>query len=123
MKLTVVVSDDLIRLAFEGGQPWTSENFFGELDNMFASIKHAFISRPSPVLFDFSRAGHVDSSVVSLLVQAIRLAGTYRVSVVTADHDVMSLFHLMGFHKLADLYPSVETFEAERANVRTQGAE
>jgi anti-anti-sigma regulatory factor len=77
-------------------------------------MKQAFDAHPGPLLFDFSRLDHIDSSIVTLLVQGLRLAGPRGVSVVAADRNTLNLLDRMGFNSLASIFPSMQAFEESR---------
>lgn len=114
MKLHVHSKQDYIRLEFNGGDPWNSSNFFHQLDSMYHQLKDAYTQAPRPIVFDFTETAHVDSSVITLVVQALRLADEkQRISIVAPSEETMGLFHLMGFGKLTDLYFSMEEYEQE----------
>ncbi len=117
MKLHVHSKAHYIRLEFEGSDPWNSQNFFQQLDAMFSTCKEVYNQRPRPVVFDFSNASRVDSSIITLVIQVLRLTEEkHSIAIVSPNEDTMSLFHLMGFGKLTELYSSMEEYESDSQN-------
>ncbi|MBD3320287.1 MAG: hypothetical protein GF350_04240 [Chitinivibrionales bacterium] len=106
MKLNTRDDGSWLRFYFEDTEPWSGDSFFEQLDRMFATVKGSFQKSHSRIVFDFSRSDRIDSSIIALLVQTIRLAGDRRVAVIMPDTESKNLLLVMGIDKLADIYDS-----------------
>ncbi len=110
MELDLREEHGTTRFVVTNDEPWVPATFFAQLDRMSAKLMKALRNPDTKLLFDFSRAEHLDSSIISLLVQAVRMAGSRRVSIVTPHSETANLLHLMGIDKLADVHDSLEDY-------------
>lgn len=99
-----------------GNEHWTPSTFFPQLDSALDRVKMALSEYPARILFDLTALTTVDSSLITLVVQTIRLAGTGRVSVIVANPDVYSWLALLGIDRLADIFNSEQEWREKQDN-------
>ncbi|HMD69474.1 MAG TPA: STAS domain-containing protein [Chitinivibrionales bacterium] len=98
-----------------GNEHWTPSTFFPQLDSAMDRVKMALSEEPTArILFDLSALTTVDSSLITLVVQTIRLSGTGRVSVIVANPDVYSWLALLGIDRLADIFNSEQEWREKQ---------
>jgi anti-anti-sigma regulatory factor len=97
------------RFAVLEKQSWTPSTFFPQLDSALERVKLALSEGPGAgILFDLMALDTIDSSLITMIVQTIRMSGTGRVSVLVASPDVFSWLALLGIDRLAEIYNSEE---------------
>ena len=98
-----------------GSAHWTPSTFFPQLDSAQDRVKMALAEDPNVrILFDLSALITIDSSLITLVVQTIRLSGTGRVSVIVSSPDVYSWLALLGIDRLADVYNSEQEWREQQ---------
>jgi anti-anti-sigma regulatory factor len=98
-----------------GNAHWTPSTFFPQLDSAMDRVKMALSEdQRARILFDLTALTTVDSSLITLVVQTIRLAGTGRVSVIVANPDVYSWLALLGIDRLADIFNSEQEWREQQ---------
>ncbi len=113
MNIRVDREDGWIRFAIPGKDRWTPSTFFSRLDGALACIRTALSDNPGyRILFDLLSLETVDSSLVTIIVQTVRMAGSAEVCVLVENPDVFSLLALLGIGRLAHLYESEEAWRA-----------
>jgi anti-anti-sigma regulatory factor len=96
---------------------WTPSTFFPQLDSVLARIKTALADRPGArILFDLSALDTIDSSLITIVVQTIRMAGSGRVHVIVPHPDVYSWLALLGIDRLAEIYESEDAWRQKQEN-------
>jgi anti-anti-sigma regulatory factor len=96
---------------------WTPSTFFPQLDSVLARIRTVLAEKPGArVLFDLLALDTIDSSLITILVQTVRLAGTDRVSVLVSHPDVFSWLALLGLDRLAEIFDSEEAWRQKQEN-------
>lgn len=108
MKLEIQEDETWRRFIVDDTDGWTAANFFSELDRVFSAIKQVAGKADKDVLFDLSRLVRVDSSMITLLVQTMRVVGERKINVITPDKETSYLLSLMGIDRLAHMYDSEE---------------
>ncbi|MBD3422297.1 MAG: hypothetical protein GF398_19460 [Chitinivibrionales bacterium] len=85
-------------------QPWSSESFYQNLDTSLSAIKKEFLTRPANLILDFSRLSRIDSSIIALAVQVIRLVSeSFETTIISPHCEATDLLELMGLDKLATI--------------------
>lgn len=112
MKLQITNEKNWHCFAVDDSDGWNADNFFSELDRVFLAIKEVAGNDEKDVLFDLSRVKRVDSSMVTLLIQTMRLIENRKMSIITSDKDTSDLLLLMGIDKLAHIYNSEDDWRA-----------
>jgi ABC-type transporter Mla MlaB component len=110
MKLQIIQEKSLLRFVIDNSDGWDADNFFSELDRVFLAIKEVAEKDEKDVLFDLCHAKRVDSSMITLLVQTMRVIGGRKMSIITCDSDTADLISLMGLDKLAHIYDSEDAW-------------
>ncbi len=112
MNIRVIQEGSGYRFTVRGKDQWTPSTFFPQLDSTLAHIKTAVSEKPQArILFDLVSVDSVDSSLITIIVQTVRMAGAGRVSVLVANPDVYSWLAL-----LADLFDSEEEWRTRQKN-------
>jgi ABC-type transporter Mla MlaB component len=112
MILQIVEESTCHRFVVDDSDGWTAANFFSELDRVFSAIKQVAGKENKDVVFDLSGLARVDSSMITLLVQTIRVVGNRKISIITPDRETSHLLSLMGIDKLAHMYDSEEEWRS-----------
>ncbi|MGB7566757.1 MAG: STAS domain-containing protein [Chitinivibrionales bacterium] len=93
---------------------WTPSTFFPQLDSAVEKVRFEFEkSSQEAVVFDLSSLKSMDSSVISLVIQTVRLARNKRVCVLATHEDVFNMLMLLGIDELAHVYSSESTMNEE----------
>lgn len=120
MNLSVTRDDGWCVFSVRETERWTPSTFFPQLDSALARIRVALSEDPkAAVLFDLSALNTIDSSMITLVVQTVRMAGTGRVSVLVSSPEVYSWLALLGIDQLAEIFNSEEEWRAKK-NVSQQ---
>ena len=115
MNITVTRDKGWCRLSVLEKARWTPSTFFPQLDSAIARISVALSEDPkAPILFDLSALSTIDSSLITLVVQTVRMAGTGRVNVVVSSPEVYSWLALLGINQLAEIFSSEEEWRIKK---------
>ena len=86
---------------------WTPTTFFPQLDSALEKVRFELEKSPREiVVFDLSSLKSLDSSIISLVIQTIRLAHDKKVCVLATHEDVFNMLMLLGVDELAHIYSS-----------------
>jgi anti-anti-sigma regulatory factor len=85
---------------------WQIHNFMSLVDSMFDQIKESRERGGGRILFDLSQLTYFDSTVVSLILRAVRLTGDLKNSLIVADDKTRDILGLLGITRLVDVYES-----------------
>ena len=122
MNLRVTRESGWHRFTVLDKEHWTPSTFFPELDRALERVKLALAEGPSTrILFDFLLLDTIDSSLITLVVQTIRMAGAGRVCVIVANSDVYSWLALLGIDRLAEIFNSEDEWHAMLEQQESQG--
>jgi anti-anti-sigma regulatory factor len=89
---------------------WQIHNFLPLVDSMYARIKEVFDRVGGRLVFDLSSLTYFDSTMVSLILRAVRLTGDTKNAVVITDEKTRDILTLLGIDKLVDMYDSEAAF-------------
>jgi hypothetical protein len=96
---------------------WTPATFFPQMDSVVGMISAACMEKNKKrVLFDLSPIESFDSSLTTILVQTIRLAGLDNVAILVTNGEVANWLRLLGIDKLAEIYESEAAWKARGQN-------
>lgn len=90
---------------------WKLPTFFPLVDAMYKQIKTAYEEDPRPVVFDLTTLDYIDSTVVSLFLQTVRLTGETRNAMLVQNNYIRDLINLLGIDKLLDIYDNEEEWD------------
>ncbi len=91
---------------------WQIHNFLPLVDSMYAKIKENYERHPGRLVFDLSELTYFDSTMVSLVLRAVRLTGRDKNALVIGDEKTRDILNLLGIDKLVDIYGSLDAFAA-----------
>jgi anti-anti-sigma regulatory factor len=91
---------------------WQIHNFLPLVDSMYSKIKENYTRVGGRLLFDLSGLTYFDSTMVSLILRAVRLTGDSKNAVVITDEKTRDILTLLGIDKLVDMYESETAFTA-----------
>jgi anti-anti-sigma regulatory factor len=93
---------------------WTPATFFPQLDSAVEKVRFELEkSSQENVVFDLSSLKSMDSSIISLVIQTIRLARNNKVCVLATHEDVFNMLMLLGVDELAHVYSSESVMNEE----------
>ena len=96
---------------------WTPSSFFPELDSVMARIKETLNGNTdAAVVFDLSHLESIDSSMITVIVQTVRIVTDRKISVIAPNNDVYTWLSLLGIDRLSDLFES-EALWREKNNI------
>jgi ABC-type transporter Mla MlaB component len=108
-----------LRVTFLEKTKWTPATFFPHMDSVVGMISSACMEKNKKrVLFDLSPIEYIDSSLTTILVQTIRLAGLDNVAVLVTNTDVANWLTLLGIDKLADIYESEAAWNERKKEIK-----
>jgi anti-anti-sigma regulatory factor len=117
MNLQVTEDGQWCRFRILEKEHWTPSTFFPQLDSVLARIKTALSEKPGArILFDLLALDTIDSSLITILVQTVRMSGVDRVSVLVSHPDVFGWLALLGLDRLADIFDSEEAWRQKQDN-------
>lgn len=117
MNLQVTEEGQWYRFRILEKDTWTSSTFFPQLDSVLARIKTVLAEKPGArILFDLMALDTIDSSLITVLVQTVRMTGVDRVSVLVSHPDVYSWLALLGLDRLAEIFDSEEAWRQKQEN-------
>jgi anti-anti-sigma regulatory factor len=89
---------------------WTPSTFFPQLDSAIEKVRFELEENSQEtIVFDLSSLKSMDSSIISLVIQTIRLAHNKKVCVLATHEDVFNMLMLLGVDELAHIYSSEST--------------
>ena len=91
---------------------WQIHNFLPLVDSMYTKIRENFDKVGGQLLFDLSGLTYFYSTMVSLILRAVRLTGDAKNAVVITDEKTRDILTLLGIDKLVDMYESEAAFMA-----------
>jgi hypothetical protein len=91
---------------------WEVAEFFPLIDRMLKQIRASFESTGRPFVFDISALEKFDSSLVSLVIQTVRLTGDLRNALVLPSGKSREVVETLGLPRLIDVYGSKEEWES-----------
>jgi anti-anti-sigma regulatory factor len=117
MNIQVTVDGQWYRFRILEKEHWTPSTFFPQLDSVLARITTVLSEKPGArILFDLMALDTIDSSLITILVQTVRMTGNDRVSVLVSHPDVYSWLALLGLDRLADIFDSEEAWRQKQKN-------
>jgi anti-anti-sigma regulatory factor len=120
MNIQVTQEGQWCRFKILEKEHWTPSTFFPQLDSVLARIKTVLAEKPGArILFDLLALDTIDSSLITILVQTVRMTGTDRVSVLVSHPDVFSWLALLGLDRLAEIFDSEEAWRQKQENHNT----
>jgi anti-anti-sigma regulatory factor len=115
MNLQVTEEGQWYRFRILEKDTWTSSTFFPQLDSVLARIKTVLSEKPGArILFDLLALDTIDSSLITILVQTVRMTGVDRVSVLVSHPDVFGWLALLGLDRLAEIFDSEEAWRQKQ---------
>lgn len=109
MNFTVSRNGKWHRFALRQQDRWTPATFFPQLDSIMARIREDLDGEKDPcVVFDLSGLETIDSSMITVIVQTVRIAGGKKVCVIAPNNDVYTWLSLLGIDRLAAMFESEE---------------
>jgi anti-anti-sigma regulatory factor len=117
MNIQVIEEGQWYRLRILEKENWTPSTFFPQLDSVLVRIKTVLSEKPGArILFDLLALDTIDSSLITILVQTVRMTGVDRVSVLVSHPDVFSWLALLGLDRLAEIFDSEEAWRQKQEN-------
>jgi len=98
---------------------WQIHNFLPLVDSMYTRIMENYQAVPGRLVFDLSELTYFDSTMVSLILRAVRLTGEQKNALVIGDEKTRDILSLLGIDKLVDIYDSRAAFESASGVSRT----
>lgn len=92
---------------------WQIHNFMSLVDSMFKDIEANYQESGSRILFNLSELTYFDSTVVSLILRAVRLTGDNKNSLLVSDVKTRDILGLLGINRLVDIYDSEAEWASE----------
>jgi anti-anti-sigma regulatory factor len=115
MNLQVTEEGQWYRFRILEKDTWTSSTFFPQLDSVLARIKTVLAEKPGArILFDLMALDTIDSSLITVLVQTVRMTSVDRVSVLVSHPDVFSWLALLGLDRLAEIFDSEDAWRQKQ---------
>jgi anti-anti-sigma regulatory factor len=113
MNLEITRNGEWHRFAMIQQDRWTPTTFFPQLDSIMARVREDLDKEKDPaVVFDLSALESIDSSMITIIVQTVRIAeGKKKVCVIAPNNDVYTWLSLLGIDRLADMFESEEQWE------------
>ncbi|MBD3391325.1 MAG: STAS domain-containing protein [Chitinivibrionales bacterium] len=94
-------------VSIERPADWKLPTFFPLVDATFKKIEENHERKPRRIVFDVSSLDFIDSTIVSLFLQAARMTTTAeKNAIVVSREHTRDLLCLLGIDKLFDLYQS-----------------
>jgi anti-anti-sigma factor len=94
---------------------WKFPTFFALVDATFEKIQTAYEQKARKVVFDVSTLEYIDSTMISLFLQAARMTEPQRDAIIVANEYTRDLLSLLGIDKLFDIFNSQkEWLEAQQ---------
>jgi anti-anti-sigma regulatory factor len=110
MKISFKKHKDRLSIFLDEKGHWTPTTFFPQLDSAVEKIRFELEKASQEiVVFDLSSLKSMDSSIISLVIQTIRLAQNKKVCVLATHDDVFNMLMLLGVDELAHIYSSEST--------------
>jgi len=117
MNLEISKTGTWHRFSIQLQDRWTPSTFFPELDIVMARIKEHLNGKKEPaVVFDLSQLEGIDSSMITVIVQTVRIVSDRKISIIAPNSDVYTWLSLLGIDRLSDLYES-EKMWREKNNI------
>jgi anti-anti-sigma factor len=125
MNLVITREGSWHRYAMKQQDRWTPTTFFPQLDSVMARIREDLDGQHDPkVVFDLSDLSTIDSSMVTVIVQTVRIAaGGSKVCVIAPSGDVHTWLSLLGIDRLAAMFESVDQWMQHRDESVSSGQE
>jgi anti-anti-sigma regulatory factor len=115
MNLQVTEEGPWYRFKILEKNTWTPSTFFPQLDSVLARIKTVLAEKKGArILFDLMALDTIDSSLITVLVQTVRMTGVDRVAVLVSHPDVYSWLALLGLDRLAEIFDSEEAWRQKQ---------
>jgi anti-anti-sigma regulatory factor len=109
MNLEISKDGEWHRFAMLQHDRWTPTTFFPQLDGIMARVREDLDKEKDPhVVFDLSGLETIDSSMITIIVQTVRIAGGKNVCVIAPSSDVYTWLCLLGIDRLAAMFESEE---------------
>ena len=100
-----------IYVTVERPADWKLPTFFPLVDATFKKIKTEYEAQARKVVFDVSALEYIDSTMISLFLQAARLNEPQRNSIIVSNEHTHDLLCLLGIDKLFDLHASAKEWQ------------
>ena len=124
MNLTVSKDGAWHRFAMHQHDRWTPSTFFPQLDSVMVRIREDLDATQDPrIVFDLSNLETIDSSMITVIVQTIRVANGGTVSVIAPNTDVYAWLKLLGIDRLTSMYETEDQWRAQANRVNFSGRE
>ncbi len=114
MNLEISETGGWYRYSMQFQDRWTPSTFFPELDSVMARIKEHLTGKIKPsVVFDLSQLDSIDSSMITVIVQTVRIVGERKISIIAPNNDVYTWLSLLGIDRLSDLFESEDEWRVK----------
>lgn len=108
MEFTVTEKHECIYVKMYSPEPWLPQTFYPLIDRINEQIKNLYIQKKHSVVFDFLDLSFIDSYMISMLVQTLRLTEPQRNVILVSDNQVYAIITLIGIDKIYHLYSTKE---------------
>jgi anti-anti-sigma regulatory factor len=92
---------------------WQIHNFMSLVDSMYNEIKDNYEKTGRRIIFNLAQLAYFDSTVVSLVLRAVRLTGDKKNALLVSDEKTRDILSLLGITRLVDVYQSEAEFASE----------
>ena len=89
---------------------WQIHNFMSLVDSMYETIRRNYETAHARILFDLAGLSYFDSTVVSLILRAVRLTGEVKNALIVSDPKTRDILSLLGIDRLVEVYESQRAF-------------
>jgi anti-anti-sigma regulatory factor len=116
--LQVIPEGKWQRIKISGNHTWTPSTFFPQLDSVLLRIKFLLEeNKDCNILFDLSDLDTIDSSLITIFVQTVRLCGKKPVCIIAPNNDVYHWLCLLGINRLAQIFETNEEWRNKQEAV------
>ena len=101
-----------IRVVFTESSSKGLQYSYKEIDDVVEKIRSEFEKSPLPVLFDFSGLEHIDSTVITVLVQTSRYSGERKKMMLVTRKEIEEVLLMLGMDAMFEMYGSEQEIGA-----------
>ena len=106
MKIEFIAENGWTRVVFVEQKQIEKATFIENMDALSNRVKTEYLAHPQPLVFDMSTLAYIDSQVVTILVQTIRLAPKEKIGLIATSPAIVDILELLGLDNLIQIFPS-----------------
>jgi anti-anti-sigma regulatory factor len=107
MEYEIKTEEKWHRVAFrERRDAALSDSLFYRIDTILDAIKSTYALSQRPVVFDLSHMEHIDSSMISIIVQTLRIVKDDMCAAIAPHQTVRDIMIALGMDSMIEIYLS-----------------